>query len=288
MNEISLKQAERVPMQRLSLSWIVERLTELRTLAEVKSGASGPKIWFTLMNAKEALNSLTAASIYSSHIRISRNKAADLAATLDDVLNKISDIHNFEISDFDIWKVGNQREQLETVLMSELAVLPIYLVSAKDAFDLEKIIDSGSNLFPPSMLLKVPETGKDALESGRSLAFELDTACGFHTFRVLEAVVRRYWDVVSLGKTRPEPQTLGTMAGHLEKCNLGDVKVIESLKQMTKLHRNPISHPDVTLSSDEAVAILGMARSVITPMLLSLPDALPTIGQVPALTTLTP
>ena len=37
-------------------------------------------------------------------------------------------------------------------------------------------------------------------------------------------------------------------AAELERQQLGDPKVVEAIKQMTKLHRNPLIHPEVILS----------------------------------------
>ena len=53
------------------------------------------------------------------------------------------------------------------------------------------------------------------------------------------------------------------------KC--GDEKILSVIEHMSKLHRNPIAHPEVALTLDEALSMLGMARSVITAMLAALP-----------------
>jgi hypothetical protein len=53
------------------------------------------------------------------------------------------------------------------------------------------------------------------------------------------------------------------------KC--GDEKILSVIEHMSKLHRNPIAHPEVALSLDEAMSTLGMARSVVTAMLSALP-----------------
>ena len=169
----------------------------------------------------------------------------------------------------------------KTVFMADLGILPIYLVAMKGTYDINLLIDAGISLFPPSIMAKAPEVEKDAAEVGRAPAYELPTACGFHTFRVMEAVVRRYWDQVSEGTARPRLQTLGSFAAEMEKQKLGDDKVIEAIKQMTKLHRNPLIHPEVILSVEEAIGIIGMARSVIGPMLQVLPDAPTTTGAAP-------
>jgi hypothetical protein len=45
---------------------------------------------------------------------------------------------------------------------------------------------------------------------------------------------------------------------------------------MTTLHRNPLIHPEDALTLDEALGLLGMARSAITAMLAFLPSVPPT------------
>lgn len=156
--------------------------------------------------------------------------------------------------------------------------MPAYLVARKESYDVELLVDFGTALFPPALLQKAPETERDAIQVGKALAFEVATGCGFHVFRVMEAVVKRYWDEVSSGAKRPKLQTLGNYAAEMEKRNIGDEKVVESVKQMTRLHRNPIIHPDVILTVEEAIGIVGMARSVIGAMLAVLPDVPPTTG----------
>ena len=182
------------------------------------------------------------------------------------------------MSELDAWKIDDKRERFKTVFLSEISTLPAYLVSPKESHDIVLLIESGETLFPPNMLEKAPETNEDAKEAGRCLAFERNTACGFHTFRVVEAVARLYWDHVTNGKQRPNPETIGNIAGQLEINKFGDEKIIQALKQMSKLHRNPLAHPDVILTSDEAGAAIGMARSVITAMLAGLPDVPLTTG----------
>jgi len=45
---------------------------------------------------------------------------------------------------------------------------------------------------------------------------------------------------------------------------------VEAIKQMTKLHRNPLIHPEVISSTEEAFGIIGTARSAIAAMLAAL------------------
>ncbi|WP_416193440.1 hypothetical protein [Nitrobacter sp. TKz-YC01] len=62
----------------------------------------------------------------------------------------------------------------------------------------------------------------------------------------------------------------------LRQSKKGDEKILAALKQMTDLHRNPLIHPEVILTTDESIATLGIARSVITAMLAVLPVQPPT------------
>ena len=64
----------------------------------------------------------------------------------------------------------------------------------------------------------------------------------------------------------------------MQQAKVGDEKILSVVGQLSKLHRNPLIHPDVVLTMDEAISILGMARSAITAMIGQLPDRPPTTG----------
>jgi hypothetical protein len=152
------------------------------------------------------------------------------------------------------------------------------VVQPKEGYDVSLLTAAGSILFPKSLLQKVPEAETDSMEAGKALAFELATSCGFHVFRIVESTLKRYWDEVSDKKDRPKLETIGSYSIELDKGKFGDEKVWESLKQLAKLHRNPLIHPEVILSVEEAIGIVGIARSVVGMMLQKLPDAAPTTG----------
>ncbi len=267
-----------VPLQKVSLSWIIQAWQDIKPLTNLAADAKGFDAWLILVAAHGRLQDFLIGSIYSPKLRVAYDKTKKLFELLAAVIAKFDAQFTYVLEPHEGWQIKKASQDVETILLAELATMPVYLVTNKGPFDIDVLIDNGLTLFPPDMHKKVPESGVDAMEVGRCLAFERSTACGFHTFRATEAVLRRYWDEATNGKTRPTPQTLGNMAGQLEMCKCGDDKVIEALKQMTKLHRNPISHPDVVLTVDEAIGIIGMARSVITLMLPTLKDVPPTTG----------
>jgi hypothetical protein len=259
---------------RINIPWLVQVSEALDGLSMVQGGQKITDVWYPLFNAKQNVESLSA-SVYNQHIRVSRQKAGQLLGEIDRLLNSGDD---YSITEVDAWVLGNERNQFKQLFHAEVGSMPAYLVARKEGYDVELLVEFGTALFPLSLIQKAPEAERDAIQAGKALAFEVATGCGFHVFRVTEAVVKRYWDEVSGGAKRPKLQTLGNYAAEMEKRNFGDDKVIESIKQMTRLHRNPIIHPDVILTVEEAIGIVGMARSVIGAMLAVLPDVPPTTG----------
>lgn len=105
----------------------------------------------------------------------------------------------------------------------------------------------------------------------------MPTAVGFHVFRVMESVLRKYYAKETGGAAAPKQRNISVYIEAMRRAKKGYEKILSALKQMSDLHRNPISHPEVILSMDETIGVIGIARSGITAML----DAIPN----PALTT---
>ena len=264
-------------MLRISLPWLIEALSAIDNPDKIRDGQKLLDLRYDLFNAQRQLDNVYMSSIYGSALRSSRDQAQKMRNTIDEILGRDDE---YVFSDLQLWTLKHAKEQFKTVFMAEISVFPAYFVTQKGTHDTLLLIDEGNKLFPPKLLSKVPETKFDADEVGKALAYELGTACGFHAFRVTEAVVKRYWDLVSNGKKRPRLETLGNYAAEMDKRGFGDTKVIESMKQMTKLHRNPIAHPEYILSVEEALGIVGMAHSLIGAMLNVLPD-IPTTTVAP-------
>lgn len=267
-------------MIRISIPWIIEVFESLDAIDRFKSKDTILDSFALLLGAQSKLEAIFDQSIYGSHLRASRDAASQLHKEITELLGVEEKWEDRVINEYEVFGLKEQRDKLKTVLLAELSVVPCFLVSLKDSFDVSLLVEAGSRLFPASLLVKAPETEKDAMEVGRALAFELPTACGFHTFRVTESVVRRYWDIATKGLARPKLETLGNFSAELERMQMGDIRIVEAIKQMTKLHRNPLIHPEVILTSEEAIGIIGMARSVIGAILATLPDAPTTTGAI--------
>lgn len=150
---------------------------------------------------------------------------------------------------------------------------PAFLVTQKGSHDILSLLDAPETLFPSELKSKVPEAMFDVYEAGKALAYDLPTSCGFHVFRATESVLRRYYSTVTGNSPRPKVRSIVIYVNTMRQKNSGDERILSALEQMEKLHRNPLIHPEAALSLDEALTIVGMARSVISAMLISLAPA---------------
>jgi hypothetical protein len=162
----------------------------------------------------------------------------------------------------------------ETVLGAEMGFADLYLVSKKGGFDTTDLINNGQVIFPRELQSKVPDALADMQQATRCLAFELPTAAAFHLHRINELVLRRYYDVVTGGKPRPEKRNIGTYIDAMKGYGVGEKVVFSALTNVAKFHRNPVLHPDESLNSvDDALSLLGTINSVVSHMLKTLPPA---------------
>lgn len=172
----------------------------------------------------------------------------------------------------DAYHITSALTSFEAVLQAELALLPLYVVGQKAGYDTPTLIESGAACFPDDLLYKVPEAMQDLNQGTKCVAFELNTAAGFHLHRATESVVRRYWDIVSHGADRPSRGNLGDYFNQMKQNNFGDEVVRGALEHLVKFHRNPLIHPEQNLeSSHDAIALMNSVHNAIVQMLKVIP-----------------
>ena len=219
--------------------------------------------------AKGKLNEFLTSSVFSSEIRSCRQLGQALLQTLNEFNDK--DLEK-NIQAHEAWIIKNSHEKFKIAFLAELGIVPSYFVTRKGSFDTLSILDTPLCLYPIEIVTKVPEAVYDVIEAGKALAFDLPTACGFHVFRVTESVLRRYYMEVTKATVAPKVRNIAVYINSMRQNKCGDEKILSALKQMSDLHRNPLIHPDSALSTEEAIATLGMSRSVVASMLSALPE----------------
>lgn len=158
------------------------------------------------------------------------------------------------------------------VLRHELPRRPTYIVGKKGGLRVDSLIDSGEEFFPADLATKVPDAISDFRQGTRCLAFDLWTAAGYHFHRANEVVLRSYWDVATSGRTRPTRATMGWLVTEMTKIGVGDPKVLAALRDIINLHRNPLAHPEQSLTDvNEAIGLMNGIHSAVVHMLRSIP-----------------
>jgi hypothetical protein len=256
-------------MIRISLPYLFSLANALEPLASIQTGdarfETGVKVWGATAQLHGFLNS----SVYGPAIRSSRA----LGEQLLDVLNSFkADAFDNPIEAMEAFQLKNTYSHYKIALLAELGIAPTYFVTPKPPFDTAMLLELGECLLPVELAQKAPEAVFDAREAGKCLAYELGTAAGFHILRAAECVVRRYYADVTGGAAQPKVRNLMVYVRQMQYADVGDAKVLSSLEQIAKLHRNPLIHPEDVLTVSEAMALIGIVRSAVSSMLAVLPD----------------
>ena len=97
-------------------------------------------------------------------------------------------------------------------------------------------------------------------------ALKLPTSAGFNLLRSVEGAIHQYYDVVSKGAARPSIRNMGNYIAALEKVSGVDDKMLEVLRSIKNLRRNPVMHPGDFLELDDALITFDVAKSAISTM----------------------
>lgn len=264
-------------MLRIDGAYLYELGTQLRPIAAMAEKESSKfEVYFILYNAKNALEPFLNDSIFSGSLRTVRNPANELLVKIYPYLPDLNKDIDWEIKipGWVITSIKTVFRKFEAVLLAELQTTALYYVSPKGGFDTVCLTDNGESLFPADIAMKVPNSIHDIKAGARCLAFDLHTAAGFHFHRANEAVLRSYFDVVAGSDNRPKTRNMGDYIKKMESLGVGDAKVIDVLKSLKDLHRNPLMHPDDLIQSiDEALSLYAAIRAAIGYMLDRIPNA---------------
>lgn len=163
-------------------------------------------------------------------------------------------------------------QAFEYAFSTELSNASLYLVEQIGAYQTRTLIDNADVVFPKNVRDQLAEDAViDIRAAGRSLAFELPTAVGFHTCRAVETTLLKYFKELNI--PLPEDKDLGRYIEALEKASKEkgiDPKVLAVLEQFRDLHRNPIMHSDSHLNMDEAQILFALAQSAISGIVLDI------------------
>ncbi|MCY4655056.1 MAG: hypothetical protein OXC95_18055 [Dehalococcoidia bacterium] len=176
--------------------------------------------------------------------------------------------------------ISSALAELRTVLEAECPTLEIYAVSQKGAYSMSQLIEKAEVLIPESTRQRLDrEAIQDIQQAGRCLAFELPTAAGFHLFRAVESVMRVLYDrVKDKLQKRKKPSNWGGYVDALKEAQVAS-RITDLLDSIRQNYRNPISHPDATLTNDDAIVLVPLGVMAIQKMVEAMPSDSPEEGK---------
>ena len=262
-------------MIRISLSYIYNLATRIEPLGALTVQETPYRIiQLPALTAQNAIQELYTNTFYAPHLRVSYGWSQDLFNRLHSITSD-PDLERM-ITHLEMLALKTSFEQYKVTLLSELAIIHAYFVSQKGAYDSWSLLINGETMFPNDLGVKVPDAIFDAREAGKCLAYENSTAAGFHVFRVLETVLRRYYAQEVSGKAPPKVRNIAVYVNAMKQAGKSDENILFLLREISNRFRNPLIHPDVILSTDDAIAIFGLVGTAVTEMLKSLSTVPPT------------
>ena len=262
-------------MQRVNGHRFYDLATKLHPLAEWPHDVSksAVKDWFLpLWECRSAI-----ADILSLlPLRVCSSPAKKLMEAITMILplewNKAIEIYSSgEEIGYRALAIRTAAKEMETVLEAEVQSLDTYLVSQKGTHSTPDLIDRAEVIFPVSIRERLPSLAiSDVRMAGRCLALDNPTACGFHILRAVESVMAEYYNLVT-GK--PIPSRMRNWGIYLKKLRQhpkSSEMVTGILDHIRMNYRNPILHPEVFLSEDDAEALLGVSASAIRTIVMEI------------------
>jgi hypothetical protein len=165
--------------------------------------------------------------------------------------------------------------EFETLLRHETNNLNAFVLETVGIFDTRKLIDHAEqHLSDVALRVVSDQTKEDFNAAGRCLAFDLFTACGFHSVRALEATARVYYNRLTGKDAGEEGRPLGGIANEFRKI-ADDVNskppkpfpkehplrlIISNLDRINNIYRKPLTHPEMVLKTcDDAKNVFDLA-----------------------------
>lgn len=166
------------------------------------------------------------------------------------------------------WLVSSLKKAVEdfiTNLSAELNLSKTYYVPPVGIYETEQLVEFSTNRFTDAIKYKIPSAvAEDYNASGKCLAFGLYTASGFHSARAYEATVRSYSAyVLSDDSLKQSTNSVGALLDRLEKNTSADEMIVSLIREIKNLSRNPIMHPEQTLSQQDAVVLFDRVACFI-------------------------
>lgn len=279
---------EELPVLRVNEYRFYELGKKIRSITNFKNETTYAKAWWSLLHARIALEGLKEDPI---SMRIS-------VPAMDRLIAAISEIVPLDFSDaadrardsegsptltlsYHAYELNEALKEFEPVLAAECTALDTYVVSQKRGYHTPDLVDRSEIMLDHETRAVLPiGVISDIKAAGRCLAFDIPTAAGFHILRAVEAVMGAYYTHLTGNQLAKRHRNWGLYLQKLTKLHNADSKIRGALEHIKECYRNPIAHPDATLTEGQAIMLFGLSLSVIELMAETLRTTTPELPEL--------
>lgn len=186
--------------------------------------------------------------------------------------------------DWIVHSITSKAKELRTVLLAELRTVSSFSVDQTGIFNVGQLVNSAHQAMSESSQVRVGTDVRAEIDAaGKCLAFNLPTACGFHAMRAIERIMKMY---SAMFFDKSELKKFSNWSHHInaleklhsqEQLSRPSSEAIALLKQVRDIYRNPLMHPERTLTSEEAATLFHSALAAMSRIAAELVQVEPEI-----------
>jgi hypothetical protein len=248
------------------------RLGTLTRLREIHIGDPPQRAFLVAANAKTILTIFIQDLENQKTLPRAVERAKNILATIDGAWATLLFATGSVVSRPLVEDLSEQLLAFEASLDDELWRLHTYMADAVAAYSFDRLIGTADTVFPEEYRLNklIPEQALgDFRSAGRCLAFDLPTACGFHSFRAADAMLRKYYAHFVAG-TAPKKKirdwgsyirVLRSILNDPAAIRKPNKRTIDLLDSIREIDRNPVVHPELDLDTETALATFDLCKN---------------------------
>jgi hypothetical protein len=239
-----------------SLGIALERLN-----CEVRADMKAAELWAYLVDPNNCLLSFLATT-EDMPLNDSRATATYLQKWVLATWRSIDQNAERSISSDEASMFHYGKNEFDAAFDRECRYLDVFTVMKKGIYDTRLLMRYPEEKLPDRLRKFLPkQTLDDWKEAGRCLAFEVPTACAFHICRGTEALMLGYYEALT---KHPWAFPKKDWKIYIEQLGVvGAPKSITTrLDEIRDMDRNAYTHPDKTVSLDEAPVLFELCSGV--------------------------
>jgi hypothetical protein len=213
--------------------------------------------------AKEWLAAFVAETAeYSDSLRDSRASAQGLLDQMNTLFALPPSDWKRPITQAEYIALSNGKEEFENNFEREHKNIDVFTVTPKGIYNTRLLMERPETQFPEKVRAILPDQMiYDLKQAGRCLAFDIPTACAFHVCRATEALMIAYYELLA---GHPWAHKKRDWKIYIEQLTVEKAppKITQRLEEIRALDRNTYIHPDINVSSEEALVLFGLCGAV--------------------------